>query len=244
MQMQFQPEVQPLLCLLPLTNTDSDVIHDTLLYLPSSLPPDILAGCSRRLVLMETELRTGQCRDCLTQLRTRLNTQAHLLKHKYVNVRHQAPNTRSKELLNRTTTRINAITVKYHSALKSLQALDKDEEAGWRSEFLELGGDDLRSLSEPKLPSAPTRDRALEIQARSLLNGGALPEGTRTISWIWRGAIKGGLVDNEGNGDQSDYGEGSEITFPTVRLLITVCCQNFALSGQRLARGLQGGRKK
>jgi hypothetical protein len=33
---------------------------------------------------METELRIGQCRDSLAQLRTKLNAQARLLKHKYI----------------------------------------------------------------------------------------------------------------------------------------------------------------
>ena len=78
-----------------MTDVDVDTIQDTPLYLPSSLPPETLSACSKRLVSMETELRIGQCRDSLVQLRTKLNAQARLLKYKYVHVRHQAPNTRS-----------------------------------------------------------------------------------------------------------------------------------------------------
>ena len=121
LQVRFQPEVQCLLSQLSPTNTDPEFIHDTPLYLPSMLPLEILSECSNRLVVMETELRIGQCRDCLTQLRTKLHAQARLLKHKYVNVRHQVPNTRSKDLLNRMKTKVKAIATKYRNAFARLQ---------------------------------------------------------------------------------------------------------------------------
>jgi len=204
-QVQYQPEVAPLLGQLPPTSMDPDNIHDAPIYLPSSLPPDVLRRCSTRLVLMETELRIGQCRDCLVQLRTKLNAQARLLKHKYVNVRHQASNTRSRNLLNRINAKIDVVATKYRHAFASLQALDQREEPEWRSEFLELGNQDVRGMSEAELPKAPTRERAQDLQARSLLNNNIVPEGNRTISWIWRGSLKEGLGDQSG---QDEYGEG------------------------------------
>lgn len=151
---------------------------------------------------MEKELRIGQCCDCLVQLRTKLNAKARLLKHKYVNVRHQASNTRSQDLLNRVNVKIEAVVNKYRNAFTRLHALDWDEGSEWRVEFLELRKDDVRGLSEMELPKAPTRERAEELQARSLLNGGAVPEGNRTVSWIWRGSLKGGLED------QGEYNKG------------------------------------
>lgn len=213
LQTQYQPEVASLLIQLPATSTDPDAIHTTPFYLPSSLPPETLSKSSVRLVSMEKQLRIGQCRDSLVQLRTKLNAQARLLKYKYVNVRHQALNTRSRNLLNRTNAKIQAITTKYRNAFAMLKVLDKSEDAEWRSEFLELRNQDVRYMSEMELPNAPTRERAEELCARSLLGGGAIPEGNRTVSWIWRGSLKpkGDLGAESGH---DEYGEG----WCTVRL--------------------------
>ena len=154
---------------------------------------------------MEMKLRIGQCRDSLAQLRTKLNAQARLLKHKYINVRHQIPNTRSRNLLNRVNTKIEAFATKYRHAFASLQALHQGEgSAEWRQEFFELRNQDVRGLSEAELPNAPTRERAEELQARSLLNGGTVPEGNRTVSWIWRGSLGGD------QGGQDEYSEGND----------------------------------
>ena len=100
LQVQYQPEVISLLRRLPETSTDPDFIHNIPLFLPSSLPPETLSKCSRQLVSMEKELRISQCRDTLVQLCTKLSAKACLLKYKYVNVRHQALNMRSRNLLN------------------------------------------------------------------------------------------------------------------------------------------------
>ena len=148
---------------------------------------------------MEKDLRVGQCRDSLAQLRTKLNAQARLIKYKYVNVRHQMPNTRSRNLLNRISTKIETAAAKYRRALTALQALDQCGSSEWCSEFLELRNQDVRGLSEAALPKAATQERAEELQARTLLNGDVVPEGNRTVSWIWRGSLKDG---------HDEYGEG------------------------------------
>lgn len=206
LQTQFQPEVTHLLNQLPPASTDPDVIHDCPLYLPSALSADTRQSCSEKLVSMEKELRIGQCRDSLVQLRIKLNAKARLLNHKFVNVRHQLPNTRSQDLLSRTSTRIGAIAAKYCNSLTRLRDLDKDKMSKWRSEFLDLTGDDLRALAEPEPPKAATQERARELQERSLLNGNKLPEGYRTVSWVWRGSVGSDLEDQDG---QSDYSEGT-----------------------------------
>ena len=154
---------------------------------------------------MEAELRVGQCRDSLLQLRTKLTAQARLVKYKYVHVQHQAPNTRSRNLLNRVNVKIEAIAVKYRRAFTALKALDPDGKLDQRSEFLELRSQDVRGMSQAELPDAPTRERAEELRKRTLLNGGAAPEGHRTISWIWRGSFKG---NSEDPSDPSDNHEG------------------------------------
>jgi hypothetical protein len=72
-------------------------------------------------------------------------------------------------------------------------------------EFLELRNQDVRGLSDAELPDAPTQERAEELQARSLLNGGGVPEGNRTVSWIWRGSLRSSSGDQ---GEQDEFGEG------------------------------------
>lgn len=203
LQAQYQPEVMSLLNQPP--TTDEDPIQYVLLYLPSSLPPETLRKCSKRLVLMETELRIGQCRDSLAQLRTKLNAQARLLKYKYIHVRHQSRNTRSRNLLNRVNAKIETISAKYRHAFAMLQVLDPCQTSEWRSEFLELRKQDVRGLSQAELPDAPTQERAEELQARTLLHGKVVPEGNRTVSWIWRGSLKG---DSEGQDERDEYSEG------------------------------------
>ena len=111
------------------------------------------------------------------------------VKYKYVHVRHQAPNTRSRNLLNRINVKIDTIAAKYRRALTALQALDTCGKSEWRSEFHKLRKQDVRYLSQAELPKAPTQERTKELHARTLLKGVA-PKGNRMISWIWQGSLK------------------------------------------------------
>lgn len=168
---------------------------------------------------MEKELRIGQCRDSLSQLRTNLTAQARLLKHKYVNVRHQVPNTRSRDLLNRIKKKIDASAIKYNHARNMLQALDRSSGSEWRSEFLKLRPNDIRCMAQAELPSAPTQERAEELQARTLLNDGVVPEGSRTVSWIWRGSLKD---DSGSHVGWKEYGEGLPLSFSRIFMIADV----------------------
>ena len=114
LQTQYQPKTALLLVQLSVVNEDTDTIQDTPLYLPSSLPPEILSKCSKQLVSMEAELQVAQCHNTLTQLRTQLSTQARLFKYKFIHVRHQRPNTRSRNAIGRVNAKIEALTVAVH----------------------------------------------------------------------------------------------------------------------------------
>ena len=166
---------------------------------------------------MEKELRIGQCRDSLTQLCTKLTAQARLLRYKYVHARHQAPNTRSRNLLNRISAKIETIVARYRHAFTALQALHSCGGSEWLSEFQELRKQDVRCLSQTELPDAPTREQAEELHARTLLSGGVIPEGNRTVSWIWRGSLKG-LSEDEGG--QDEYNEGWSVSFYCAHFLL------------------------
>lgn len=182
---QLQQVYQPELNLSPLS-PDDDVLNAPL-FLPSSLPHDIRSK-SPKLAKMEKDLRLGQCSDALDSLRINLHSKSGLLKDKYVNVRHQGPNTRSREFIGRVSSRISVAADRYTTAYTALDALDPDPAARWRTEFHALHAADIRGVSEPSVPDHPDPDRASAILARTLLNGGAHPEGNHTVSWIWRGA--------------------------------------------------------
>lgn len=170
------------------TPSPDDDIANLPLFLPSSLSHDVRSKCSPRLVAMEHELRIGQCHDALSSLRLNLHSRSRLLKDKFVNVRHQGPNTRSRELLNRVSNQISSAAEKYTAARSALDALDPDPAASWRTVLLVLHAKDIRGISEPSLPDHPDPERATAILARTLLSGGVVPDGNHTPSWIWRGA--------------------------------------------------------
>ena len=137
---------------------------------------------------MEKDLRLGQCHDALSSLRLNLHSRSRLLKDKYVNVRHQGPNTRSLALINRVNTQISSAAERYNIAHSALNALDPDPAAQWRTALLVLHTKDIRGVSEPSLPDHQDPERANAALKRMLLSGGAFPEGNHTPSWIWRGA--------------------------------------------------------
>ena len=196
---ELQRVYQPELNLDPLSPND-DVL-DAALFLPSSLSRDAQSQCNPRLVAMEKDLRLGQCYDALDSLRMHLHSKSRLLKDKYVNVRHQGPNTKSRDLINAVSSRIAVAADRYSIAYPALCALDKDPAAKWRTELHVLNASDIRGVSEPSLPDHPDPERASAILARRLLNGGAHPEGNHMPSWIWRGAPTS-------DGAVSGYNEG------------------------------------
>jgi hypothetical protein len=207
LQRVYQPEVD----FAPPSPND-DVVNDSL-SLPSSLSSDAREKCSRKLVAMEKDLRLGQCHDALSSLRLHLHSKSRLLKDKYVNVRHQGPNTKSRELLNRVSTRIRTATDRYNTAYSALSALDTDPGARWRAELLVLRAEDVRGISEPSMPNHPDPERATAILARTLLSGGVFPEGSHVPSWIWRGApTNTGAVDGYNECSSPNPNESQSLT--------------------------------
>lgn len=189
----LQQEYQPQLGLDP-PSPDDDILNVSL-HLPSSLSVDARAACSPKLVSMEKDLRLAQCYDALSSLRLHLHSMSRLLKDKYINIRHQGPNTKSRELLKSVSARITTATDRYNAAYLALSTLETDPRAKWRTTLFILHKDDVRGLSEPSRPDHADPERAGAILARTLLSGGTFPEGYHTTSWIWRGTPMSAGVD-------------------------------------------------
>lgn len=181
-QRVYQPE------LTSISDPPDDDIINVSLFLPSSLSPNLRSKCSPRLIEMEKELRLSQCHDALTSLRLHLHSKSRLLKDKYLNVRHQGPNTKSRALLDRVSAQVSAAAEKYSAARLTLDTLDSDPKAQWRKELEVLNQSDIRGMLEPELQNHSNPKHASATLGRMLLSGGAFPQGNTTTSWIWRGA--------------------------------------------------------
>lgn len=185
---------------------------------------------------MEKELRLSQCYDAIDALHDHLHSRSRLLKDKYLNVRHQGPNTKSRGLLNRVSGHISTAADRYTTAYSALSALDTDPAAKWRTELLILHEKDIRGISETSPPDHPDPKRASAILGRTLLNGGVPPEGNRTVSWIWRGVP---TIDDS-------VGGYNECLFVFLRghLVSEHRLQHTNSSGQSPTPGANAGRKK
>ena len=109
---------------------DDDIVNVSL-FLLSSLSHGAWSKCSPKLVAMEKQLCIGQCYDALLSLHLNLHSKSRLLKDKFINIRHQGPNTRSQELLNRVTSHITSAAEKYTAARSAVDVLDTDPVAQW-----------------------------------------------------------------------------------------------------------------
>lgn len=135
----------------------------------------------------------------------KLNTQAHLLKHKYINDCHQGPNICSRNLVNNINMKIETAAARYRHVFAMLRTLGQFGGCEWCLEFLKLRKQDVHGVLEAELPNALTQEHAKQLQERSLLNSNVVPKGNRTVSWIWRGSL-GSSSDNQSGEDK--FGDG------------------------------------
>ncbi|TDL13658.1 hypothetical protein BD410DRAFT_735054 [Rickenella mellea] len=151
------------------------------LGLPSSIPAENRGfSCSQALVTMEVKLREAQCFDSLAKLRHRLHVKSGLVKYKQRNVRHQAPNTRARGLLNRNDAKIKLYSTKYRRARAAKFSLVGPGD--WEQELQVLADDDIRAISASVAGEVPNPRPS---------------EGRHRVSWLW---IAPGTQDGDANG--------------------------------------------
>ena len=115
----------------------------------------------------------------LAQIHGHLHSWAWIFKDKYVNIRHQVPNTHSRNLLDRISAKINMSAEKYQAVYASLLTLDSDPTAKWRSELQPLHRKDIWSMSDTDtlITSLPS-DEDNVVPTCGLLPSGIIPEGS------------------------------------------------------------------
>ena len=98
---------------------------------------------------------------------------------------------RSNGLIDRISVKIDTLAAKYRAAYAALLALDSNPATKWRLELWPLHKKDIRSMCNTELvrPSTSSPSNRDTVSTRRLLPGGVIPEGSRSLSWIWAGAI-------------------------------------------------------
>ena len=152
----------------------------------------LLRAMTLELDTVERRLREAQCTDALQGLRTRLYMRTRLLQYKKLNVRHQAPNVRARDALSTVEEKIELLAAKYRRAREALQSL-VGTAVQWQqhygNRFLVLRKEDIRGLEDDD-PATARRKKKMRRKRTQ-----PVAEGSRLVSWIWRGADRGTMDD-------------------------------------------------
>lgn len=198
-QLLYMPEVSPLRAAADrAASSQSGKIesYDIPLHLPSSLPSRIRV----KPVLYEYEfrLRRAQAYETLDDIRGHLRLRAHMWTYKDRNIRGQAANTRSNNLLNRVKKKVQASAEQYRAARTALLSLStRTGDLGWQESLQELKEEDIRAFTDDTDGETQAEKRKREKKNKGK---GKLGEGFRKLSWIWM--VVGVAVDGEDTGLQ------------------------------------------
>ncbi|KAI0669043.1 hypothetical protein C8Q78DRAFT_1194055 [Trametes maxima] len=139
--------------------------EDIVLWLPSSLPPDLLVGdLTKRLAQIELRIRLAQANDSLVDIRRIRRMLKGISEFKRMNVIGMGgrANTRSRALYAKFLRKQSRASGRYRAAFQALLNLDPDGE--WKRTFQQLLDAHLTGPSSDDVGPG---------------------EGMRTISWIW-----------------------------------------------------------
>ena len=153
----------------------TDAVEEQPLFFPSEVDTDLLDLCEPGVAEIEAQLREGQMRDALDQLRIQLHIKTRLLNYKHKNVRHQKANTRSNVKLHANEAKIVELAEKYRAAREAKIRLSGN--GSWEREWRPLQKADVRCLQE------------VEHDPRT---HEPMTEGRRKMSWIWMAAGRDG----------------------------------------------------
>ena len=176
LQAVYMPAALAVLSQDPTCRCDVEDVENGRLGLPSGISAVHRSQvCSSAVQQSESRVREPQARDALQDLRRQFHTIAHLLSYKQREARHQGANTRARAEIAKHEKRKERAVERYRRARSALLALRGS--GNWERELRELRDDDIRHLQEDD-----------EKTKKKKRKRGEVAEGTRTISWIWRGA--------------------------------------------------------
>ena len=160
----------------PTSRCDVEDVENVRLGLPSDISALHRSQvCSTVVQQAESRVREPQARDALQSIRRQLHTIAHLMNYKQRHVRHQGASTRARADIGKHDSRKQRAVERYRRARGALLALRGN--GHWEHELAVLHDEDVRHLQED--------DEKTKTKKRKRKG---VAEGTRTISWIWRGA--------------------------------------------------------
>ena len=143
--------------------------------------------CDDRLIKLESRYREAMCREALQDVRNKLHSLAYLYRYKKVNIRHQGPSTRARADLAKHEGRKQRAIERYRRSRRAKLALCGP--GAWENELQELRDGDIRHLTDDD-PDTAQKKRKQKKPGPS--------EGSRKLSWIWKGA------DADGNASATD----------------------------------------
>lgn len=162
--------------------------HDIALHLPSSLP--LRTPASQKLVEYEFRLRMAQAFEALEEIRRHLRLRTHMYRYKDRHVVGQRANTRSRNLLSRVQTKVDAGATKYTRARNALATLAlRTGTVGWDTQLQKLSDEDLRAFTDDSEKERERKGRKTAQGKKGNVaqkKAQALGEGHKTLSWIWK----------------------------------------------------------
>ncbi|KAJ6475387.1 hypothetical protein C8R45DRAFT_1102680 [Mycena sanguinolenta] len=161
------------------------------------MPSDILqakkrvAACAIGLPEVEADLRVGEAREALENLRQGLRTRTMTNRFRLRNCMGQRMLTRGQGVLRQIGLKIHKAKVRYRYARNAIKRLRGNE--SWEKELRVLEDDDVWALNERALTAEEAAQRKVIHDYEDVAEDGgvaafgavALGEGRRTLSWIW-----------------------------------------------------------
>ena len=176
LQAVYMPSALAVLSQDPTCRCDVEDVENVRLGLPSGISAVHRSQvCSTAVQQSESRVREPQARDALQDLRRQLHTIAHLVSYKQREARHQGANTRARAEIAKHEKRKERAVERYRRARSALLALRGSGD--WERELCVLRDEDVRHLQDDDEKTKKKKRKRKEVA-----------EGTRIVSWIWRGA--------------------------------------------------------
>jgi len=170
------------------------------LYLPSSLPADVMSTVPSKFIEIEKRLRISQADDSLSDLRRFLRITMGLWDYKHSHVGpSQRYGTRVYSSISSYREKVNRCSNCYRAARHALSILDPG--GTWVTRLRELKSTDIRPpvRDMDKVPKPKSKRR--HVTSGMTRKDPEASEGRRALSWIWL-VVQPGIAESEGENEE------------------------------------------